>query len=337
MKRRGDALLARAAQRKDPEFLLQAHHCGWASHYHVGDFRQSSEHAEAGLAIYAGGDFRHHAHIFGNHDPKVCAHGELSLIHWMQGRPHTAMTHEQHGLCWASELGHLGSRVHAMDISLAHHVKRRDFEHVYHHAGEFIDFTSGHGLDDHRAKGQIFRGWTVAMRGDADDGLKMLEEGFAAQRDIGTSEDFPIYVCLLADALMSAGQPDRALEELIRARAKFNEIGLRMWLPEVLRTTAEAVLAADRNAIDAAVRLLDEATRVAEEQLVPMLALRTAISRARLASRLGDEAGALTGLTHAITAIEEPDGCEEVAVAAALAVDLSDRLGRARQPEAEVR
>ena len=54
------------------------------------------------------------------------------------------------------------------------------------------------------------------MRDDPAAGLRTLEEGLARQREIGTLEDFPVYVCLHAEALARAGQPERAIEELQR-------------------------------------------------------------------------------------------------------------------------
>jgi predicted ATPase len=313
--------------------LLQAHHCGWASHYHVGEFARCREHIAAGLEIYRSGDYRHHAQLFGNHDPKVCAHGELSLVHWMQGRPTSALREEEPATAWAMGLDHLGSRVHAMDIALTHGVMRRDHAEVFRLSRVFIDFASEHDISDHRAKGLIYQGWTLGMRESPKDGLIMLREGFAMQQDIGTSEDFPIYVCLLSEALIAAGEPEHALEELRRAIVRFEEIGLRAWLPEVLRLTAEATLLADATSRDAAHALLSDAARTAAEQEAPMLGLRIAVSRARLALREGDRIGARTILVPAISAIEEPEGSEDVAAACALLSKIrpgSPRLTKAK-------
>ena len=56
-KQRAEMLLARAAARGDPELLLQAHHCNWATHYDVGDFARCCAHIETGLGIYRKGDY----------------------------------------------------------------------------------------------------------------------------------------------------------------------------------------------------------------------------------------------------------------------------------------
>jgi class 3 adenylate cyclase/predicted ATPase len=319
-------LLSRAEARRDPGFLLQAHHCNWASHYHTGHFDRCCEHIEAGLKIYGQDDWRHHAPLYGNHDARACAHGELALVHWMQGRPSTAAFYHRQSLDWAVELSHLGSLIHSMDFALTFHVMRRRHADVFEAARELAAFTSQHALKDHAAKGQIYRGWTIATREDPGIGLRILQDGFAMQKDIGTSEDFPIYVCLLAEALMAAGQPERAVDELLRARMQFDEIGLRVWLPEVLRTTAEAMLAADAQAGEPAGSLLEDARRIAEEQGVPMLGLRIAATQARLLIRQDAIDAAAQILSPALGKIESQDGGTDVVAARALMVELRERL-----------
>ena len=322
-------LLSRAEARGDPGFLMQAHHCNWASHYHTAKFDRCCEHIEAGLKIYGQDDWRHHAPLFGNHDARACAHGELALVHWMQGRPSTAAFFHRQSLDWAIELSHLGSLIHSMDFALTFHVMRRHHSDVFEAARELTAFTTQHALKDHAAKGQIYRGWTIAAREDPSIGLRILQEGFAMQKDIGTSEDFPIYVCLQAESLMAAGQPERAVEELLRARIQFDEIGLRVWLPEVLRTTAEAMLAADSRVGAPAESLLEEAAGIAEEQGVPMLGLRIAASRARMLIRQDAVDTAAEILSPALTKIEAQDGGTDVVAARALLVELRQRLGTA--------
>jgi DNA-binding response OmpR family regulator/class 3 adenylate cyclase/predicted ATPase len=329
-------LREKAATRRDPECMLQAHHCSWADHYNVGEFVRCREHIHAGLEIYRGGDYRHHAQLFGNHDPKVCGHGELSLVNWMQGRPDSALREEESALAWAISLDHVGSRVHAMDLALTHRVMRRDHAEVLRRSRVLIDFASEHGISDHRAKGLIFQGWTRGVTEAPQEGLATLREGFAIQQDIGSSEDFPIYVCLLAEALIAAGKPELAIEELRTAVNRFDNIGLRIWRPEVLRVTAEATLAADCGAADAARVMLGDAALIAEAQEATMLGLRTAVSRTRLALANGDWISARAILVPAVGAIEEPDGSEDVAVALAVLQEITPRDGRSAGTCADV-
>jgi predicted ATPase/class 3 adenylate cyclase len=323
---RADAMLAHAVQHADAELLLQAHHCNWASHYFVGDLQACRGHIATGLAIYEAHDFHQQASLYGNHDAKVCAHGELAQVLWMQGRPLSAEEAERVSMQWADTLGHLGSQMHARDMRLLHRIYRRDFDAVFEQAGELLSVTAEHELADHRAKGLIFRGWATALRADTAAGLAMLEDGFAQQRAIGTNEDFPVYASLWAEALMQAGQPGRAAEELLAAKAEFDGVGLSFWMPELLRLLGEAVVADDREAAPAALGHFAAAAALAQSQGAAMLELRAAMSAARLHRRLGTPEEAAGALADALARIEEDDNGADLAAAKSL-VEEYRRLG----------
>lgn len=324
---RAATLLSHAAARDDPELLLEAHHCNWASHYNVGDLPGCIRHIRAGLAIYEGNDYRDHAVLYGNHDARVCAHGELAQVHWMQGRLRDAAAEEARSLEWAGSLGHLGSRAHALDMALLHRSYLRDHAAVLRHADELLDFTAHHGLADHRAKGHIFRGWAMAAAGDPSGGLEALGSGLARQREIGTVEDFPIYLCLHAEALVAAGQADRAVDELTRGQADFAAAGLRIWQPEVWRSLGIAILAADPAATDAAASAFARAGAVAAEQGTAMLGVRIAGSEAALAIRQDRPDWAHDRLRAALGAIPDGESSPEIEQARAALGALRRRLG----------
>lgn len=308
---RAATMLAKARRQEAPDLLLQAHHCNWATRFELGDLDGCVRHVREGMAIYGQGDYRGHASLYGNHDARVCAHGELAQVHWMQGRLTEGVAEEARSLEWAASLGHLGSRVHAMDMALLHRSFRRDHRAVLSLADELIAFTAGHGLSDHRSKGLIFRGWATAMAGDTHRGLDALRSGFARQREIGTLEDFPIYVSLLADALLAHGRADQAVDELTRARAEFDAIGLRIWMPEVLRSLGAAILAADPGAVGAATEAFADAATAAAEQGAHMLGLRVALDQAALAERTGRRDLALTRLRAAVGAVPDAAATKE--------------------------
>ncbi len=325
MASRSSWLLHRAKSHQDAGVLLQAHHCNWATSYHVGDFGQCCEHIEAGLGLYGDADWRHHAPLYGNHDARACAHGELALLHYMQGRPDGGRTHQRHSLAWARELRHLGSLMHSMDVGLTFHAMRRSHADVWRASEELTALTTEHGFRDHAAKSRIYRGWARAVQEDAAGGLRLLQEGMSMQRDSGTSEDSPIYVCLLAEALMAAGQPEGAVSELLAAREQFAQIGLRVWLPEVLRMTAAAMAASSGGAVSP---VLEEAARVAAQQAVPMLGLRIANDRTNLLAEAGDPEAAEAILTAALAALPSHEGVEFADANARLA----KLRGRLRRP-----
>jgi predicted ATPase/class 3 adenylate cyclase len=318
-RQRAAALLDRAARREDAELQLQAHHCNWATQYAAGEFGRCCAHIQAGLEIYIQGEFRHHARLYGNHDARVCAHGELAQVQWMQGHPVSALENERKALEWAETLDHLGSRLHAMDMRLLHRIYRREYDLVYRLAGELASFTPEEDLQDYRAKGLIFRGWSVAMRGDPAEGLRILEDGFARQQDIGTEEDLSLYLCLRAEAMQAAGQAERALEILSHERTAFAERGFGYWMPELVRVIAKLTLDVDRSAPEKVTALLDEAERVAAAQSVPMLGLRIAMTAAQLDLYNRNASGAARRVRTALAHITEHDDTSDLIAARAMA------------------
>ncbi len=333
-KERAGTLLTRAKKRVDREMLLQAHHCNWAAHFELGDFCGCIDHVRAGLAVYESGDFSHHASMYGNHDARVCGHGELAQVYWMQGRIAAAADEERLASEWADKLGHLGSRVHAMDMALLHRSFQRDEHAVRDLAAKLVGFTAEHGLTDHRAKGLIFAGWAMGQGGDVAKGLDAIRGGMDRQREIGTIEDFPMYVSMLAETLVAAGKADTAVEVLTAALQEFDSVGLKIWLPEVSRHLGRALLAADPSATAAAAVRFAAAAGLAGQQGATMLALRIAADQATLCERAGDIEGAHDHLAPALAAMPPGQATPETTDLATRAARLARRLGRTRPGKA---
>ena len=281
MNHRADELLKRAMAHSDEELLLQAHHCQWASHFNRGDFSGCQEHIERGLKLYERGDYRSHATLYGNHDAKVCGHGEQALVAWLLGRPEAALEAEQRAVTWAQTLEHVGSSMHLKDIALTHRLYRRDAREVLRHADGMIAFAEDQGFTDHRAKALVYRGWAKAILGEPAEGLKELESGLRRQKEIGTSEDFPIYYDMYAEVLALNGRHDQALEEVLATEREFERAGLKIWAPEMRRR--RGLLLEERSPKDPApaIAAYREALDLARHQGARMLVLRASVSLAK--------------------------------------------------------
>jgi class 3 adenylate cyclase/predicted ATPase len=315
---RAQALLGRAKLRADEGLLLQAHHCAWASHYFAGELAQACAHAKAGLTIYASGDYGDHARLYGNHDARVCAHFNLCEMFWQQGKAQQSLAQERKAIGWAKALNHLGSIVHALDCGLMRHAYRRDVRQVSAYADKLARLTVDHGLTDHYAKSTILKGWAIALSEDTVVGLRMLQEGIARERDIGTDEDFPEYLALLGEALIRAGRAEEAVAELAAALGDLVRSGLKSMVPDMLWVLGEATMAGYPKDAAAARSWFNQAINMAEEQGASFLVLRSALSAARLDLRLGATSAAAELLARARAAVVEDDGSSEMAEAANL-------------------
>ncbi len=320
--RRFRALLERASERADPELLLQAHHCGWASCFGVADFPACRTHIEEGLAIYDAADYRHHATLYGSHDAKVCAHSEKALLLWLQGLPGQALEEERKAISWARELGHDGSLSHVAEGAANHHAYRRDIPKVVEHAETLIRLGEEQGFADCLSKGRIFLGWATTLTGDTATGVEMLRKGLAEQKAIGTVEDFPIYFCLLADALEAAGHAEEGLRELMDVRDMCQRAGLKLWLPEVWRRIGELGHVSGALPDEECRAAIRTALEIAREQGARPLELRAALSLARWDYDAGRAAEAVALLAPLLDGPEEwlvsPEVGEATAFAAAI-------------------
>ena len=321
---RSAALMERALSRNDVELMLQAHHCTWASHLQLASFKLCEEHMRQGMAIYETGDFTHHARLYGNHDAKVCAHGSLCQVYWMQGKLVEAIQEEAESTLWAQQIDHVGSRLHAMGLTLLHRVYRRDYKEVYERSEQLLSFTGEYGLADHGSAGLVFKGWVQAMSGEPGPGLKLLEEGFARQREVATNEDFPVYLCLLSEVLGLLDRADEAVDRISRELPEFETSQLRIWIPELVRELGDATLRADPTATEQARKRYREAADLAHSQGVPMLGLRVAMSQAKLDLRTGDMRSGLVRLKSAFQQLEEVDHSWDVVQAQELMQRLND-------------
>lgn len=327
MNKRADELLTRASGREDEELLLQAHHCQWASHFNRGDFHGCLEHIDCGLELYEKGDYRTHATLYGNHDAKVCGHGERSLVYWLLGRPDEAMEAERQAQAWMEALGHGGSWMHHKDITIMHRLYRRDAGEVLRIAEEMIAFAEEQGFTDHRAKALVFAGWAHARLGNPSKGLTEIREGLERQKLIGTREDFPIYYDMFAEVLALNGRIDEALEETTAAQADFEAMGLRIWLPELRRRVGYLLQLRMPHDPEPAVSAYRSALDLASDQGARTLALRAATSLAGLLRSLGRIDDACSTLEPRLEGLEGMAGTPDYAAAAAMLATARRREG----------
>jgi len=279
MAARAGRILTASERMEGLEFRLQAHHCVWANSFQRGELETSQASAREGLSLYDTGGFEGQGKLYGGHDCKVCALGELALTGWLRGAGDAAVADVEASLAHAEKLGHLGSVMHALDITVMLHHYRRDPVAVERTARELLTLSDEHELEEYRAKARIFEGWSLVARGDLAEGLRRIDTGFSVMREIGTPEDFPVYQCMRAYALRQLGDVDAALDVLAEGSAVIVAEGVNYWGAEIARHRALAEMARatpDRRFI---ATWLDEAAGIAATQGALALELRAASDR----------------------------------------------------------
>ncbi len=320
MHERADQLSAIVQDLADPHLSLQAHHCQWATLFMLGEQRRCCEHVTEGLALYDATKHRHDAILYGGHDPKVCGLGEQALSLWIQGYPRRSQAVMKACARHAAALDHRASKTHfeEAEINLLHY--RRDIVAVKQRAARMRQVADHLGFRDIVAKSEIFGGWADALGGNRAEGIASIEKGLATQRQIGTQEDFPAYLEMLAEAYGLAGQFSRGLEAIEEAIDIVNETSLRYWIAELLRRKGELLFSLGDN--DQALRCYDEAAAAAESQNANALSLRVAISSAAALAEKGMHHAAASQLEKALARLPEATLTSD----RLLAVDLLSRL-----------
>ena len=296
MDRRARRLLAVSDGMQGQEFKLQAKHCVWANAFQMGELGRSIATAREGLAVYEAGRFEGLGTLYGGHDCKVCALGEIALAEWLQGAGDAAVARAEAAIEHAGRLDHLGSLLHALDIAVMLHHYRRASADAAAVARRLLELAAEHDLEDYGAKAEIFLGWVDVHAGRTAEGLARVDQGFAVMQAIGTPEDFPVYQCMRAEALRRLGDPDAALQVLREGRSVIEAEGVTYWGAELARHEAEAEMTRDRPDAAFVATRLAEAHAVAVAQGALMLELRarmSALGWVRRQGRSGAAKGAL--------------------------------------------
>jgi predicted ATPase len=275
-------LLALAEGLGDPGLRLQAHHCLWATSFHLARHEACCEHVEKGLAVYETGDYRSHASIYGGHDPKVCGIGERALALWLLGFPDRSLATSREAIGWALRLAHAGTFVHALHFSLLLHRYHRDARTVQARAEELIRYAEDQGFSVHRAVGTVYLGWALSALGQPERGIEHMRQGLEEQEAIATREDFPVLFEMLASAYAAAGRPELGRDVLDRALVETERSGLSYWTAELHRSRGEVLLAVSPDHEAEAEARFRRALELARGQRARSLELRAALSLARL-------------------------------------------------------
>ena len=260
----------------DPEIRLQAFHCSWATDFNAGHHRDCLCRIEEGLVLYNVERARESRARYGGHDAKVCALAERGLSLWFLGDIEKAAASVDAALDWAAEIDHVGSLCHALDVALMLRRYEGDAAGAEVLVRRMAEIADEQLLTSIQAKCRIFGGWAQALTGSPVEGLRMLEAGLAKQQEIGTEEDFPVYMEMQAELLGLIGQPERGATLLDEAIARAERVGHLFWIPELYRRRA----------------LLREAAEYAESACVEDLARAIADAEAKGTVTLANRARA---------------------------------------------
>jgi predicted ATPase len=274
-----DELFDLAQRQNDTGLLLQAHHAAWSHLMTSGDFVEARKHVVAGLKLYQRNAHGQHAHMFGGHDPGMCAYTFAAHSACILGHADESLRKIDQALALARDLGHpptmAGALVDAADIR----VFRREPLAVEEILASLLPLVSKHGSAVAVANARMLLGWTLTSLGRSEEGLVELRSGLQAWR---TGSQFwgGYRLGRAADVFRMAGHVDEALICIAEA-AKATELrGDRWFEAEIHRIRGELLMSRrDRQEAEACYQ---RAMAVARRQSARLFELRAANSLARL-------------------------------------------------------
>jgi predicted ATPase len=274
-------LFRMARELDDPEILLQAHHCGWATRFFQARFDETAEHLAAGVALYDEERHAHHRHVYLGHDPYVCSMNfgaSLQTVLGFFGRAHRLAVN---GIALARRLDHAPSLANSLWRGCEAFVMHGDREAVFAHANELIHLTDVHGLPVPRAWGLSYLGWALAQSGEFAEGMARLDEGQSLLAAIGAQVHATFVLDMRAECLRLAGRYAEGLEQAEAAVQSAEVRGELSYLSRLYRTHA-ALRRHIHGAADPAVEAsFNQALAVARRQQAKGLELGAALDLAR--------------------------------------------------------
>jgi predicted ATPase len=284
-----ERLLHLTSDEVDTGLRLQAHHSAWTTAQFSGQLANADKHAEAGRRLYDIEEHRSHRHLYGGHDPGVCARQVGANLQWLLGYPEKGLTLGREALDLAEGIAHAYSLSVALCYIAGLHLSRRDPELALRLVERLEAVAAEQRLVVSVQPG-ILRGHALAMQGATDEAVSCLREALAALARRGVTSYRPHGLAYLAEALALRGEYTPATEALREGFETMDTTGERWWEAELHRVNGIALCGL--NKLEDGQAAFEDALRIARDQKAKSLELRAATSLARVWGEKGRRAEA---------------------------------------------
>jgi class 3 adenylate cyclase/tetratricopeptide (TPR) repeat protein len=279
---RAGELLTLAQRSGDGDLLLEAYHCRWSTAFFRGDVAAAVGDGRIGVETYDMARHRHLGHIFGGHDPGVCAHVVMANALQLSGDREQAEDSGAHGLALAETLDHPNSLAHALHNSAIRLQLVGDRDAAFATAHRAAALAEKFGLLPWRAGSLLLTGWATAIGSGVADAARLIDAEIDKATAGGPLPQY--YLGLAAEVLLAAGRPADGLAHLDRAIAGIDEPGVGFYLPEIYRLRGECLLALNRGNRDEVRSAFATARDIAQRQGAVIFERRAEASLAAVAN-----------------------------------------------------
>jgi predicted ATPase/sugar/nucleoside kinase (ribokinase family) len=284
-----EKLLHLTSHEADSGLRLQAHHSAWTTDWWSGEIASADKHAEAGRRLYDPEEHRSHRHLYGGHDPGVCARQTGANTQWLLGYPEKALRLGRETLDLAEGITHPFSLLVACRNVAGLHLSRREPELALRLVERWEAVAAEQRFVVPVQPGML-RGPALAMQGATDEAVSCLREALAALARRGATRYRPYGLAYLAEALALRGEYAPAIVAIREGFETMDTTGERWWEAELHRVNGIALCGL--NKLEEGQAAFEDALRIARRQRAKSLELRAATSLARIWGEQGRRAEA---------------------------------------------
>jgi len=293
----GEQLLTVAQAGGDSGLLLQAHHELWANLSAVGELLVARTHLEEGFTLYDRHKHRHHAFLYGGHDPGVCCAYHAAQVFWLLGYPDRALRQSQDALALARDLCHPATVIHTLFFVAWFHQYLGESQAVQDRIEEGMSLSTEQGFSRWLDEATFLRGWLLAEEGRQEIGIEQMLKVVTGARARKSTGRFDAHcAALLAESYGKTGRTSEGLNVVRDAMAITQKTQSRHYDAELHRIKGELLLGqSDQQQAEIC---FQQAIGVARSQSAKSLELRAAMSLSRLWQKQGKKDDARTLLAE---------------------------------------
>jgi predicted ATPase len=280
--RRSEDLVMLSRKLGDDGYALQALHSRWTNFFFLGDVTVARADSLRGIELYDRARHRNHKHLYGGHDPGVCAYNFGSNAAWATGHTKEGLRLAEDSVALAKELDHSLSLAIAYLFSLQVLHLVSDHTAALGRADELIAISEKHRLPQWIGGGLVLSGVSQTAQGSTELGLRLIDDGLKAHRQTGHAGISLMLLAMAAEAHLKVGNNARALDLLSEAVEVSEKSRVGWYRQEVLRLQAEVMLQSGKIPIDDAIARVEHAAWLAKGQGAVALEWRAEIALARL-------------------------------------------------------
>ncbi len=272
--------LKEAERHQDPAALCVAHRIAGTTYLTKGEFTAALAHLQQARSLF---DSRQPLQYQYGQDVGAAVLCYLSWALWQLGSIDQASRVAAEAMKRADELA---NHPHTQVFTICH--ARGMLDIFQQRAGDMMSYARSvvslcreHGFSHWMACGRILEGWAIVNQGETDRGIEIIGAGVAAWRDAGAGLWLPLFLMLLAQAMVKAGGNEAAIAVIDQAIAIAEQMDERWCMAEILRIKA-SLLSETGHASDQVEILLVRSLDIARSQKARCWELRAACDLASL-------------------------------------------------------